>query len=144
MTEEYSKKSEEMHLKTFPKRFIYSRIHIITMHTFTDKDIDSATQKHLTRMNSDYWYALALKIPETTKRKEIRCGLENILRTKQTGIKGDLIYFVGHLSDRKIIEIKDYLESQKGIASARILKSERYGPFVGNPKYWLRDYAFLS
>ena len=116
------------------------------MTVLRDNDVDHSTRRHLARMNTSTWYALALKVTDSDYRTKIKQELDNLLGSNSTtGIEGEVVYAVKPLSNKELTRVKNYLESQREhIDAPKILKSDEYGPFVGNPKYWLRDYAGFS
>lgn len=117
------------------------------MHTFTDKDLDRNTTRHLASMNSKPWYAIVLDVPNREYRTTIQRDLDRILETENNGRtrnEQSLVYFTGQYSPQLIERVRKYLSFQEGIVTKKILRSEKYGLFVGNPKHWLKNYAGFS
>ena len=116
------------------------------MNLLRDNGVDRETRRHLARMNTSPWYAIALKIPDSKYRAKVEHDLTAMLGSDATtGIEGNIVYAVKQLSDKELRKVKTYLESQrKLIDTSKVLRSREYGTFVGNPKYWLRDYAGFS
>jgi len=114
------------------------------MHTFTELDREQKTINHLAQTNSRSWYAIAVKAKNRVA-EPIKKGLDKILSQaghENTGRRNGVIYCTSQLSDKTLSRIQRYLHSQKGIAKIRILKSDHYGLFAGNPDHWLSEYFF--
>ena len=112
------------------------------MHTFTELDQEQRTRNHLVQNNSRPWYAVAVKA-ENSATEAIKKGLDKILSQaghENTGRRNGVIYCASQLSDNTLSRIQRYLQSQKGINKIRILKSDHYGLFAGNPDHWLSEY----